>query len=55
MKSISQKTCCKLFVTHNYYIHVCQLEKESYVVLAMKLFTKDIGVPKVLVTDGVKA
>ena len=36
-------------------MYVCPLEKESDVLLALKLFDKDVGVPEALVTDGTKA
>ena len=55
MKSLRQNTCCQLFVTDKGYIYVCPLEKESDVLLALKLFAKEIGVPEALVTDGAKA
>ena len=44
----------QLFVTHKVHIHVCQLETECDVVLAIKLFAKDIVEPEGLVTYGSK-
>ena len=55
MKSLRQNTFCQLFVTDKGYIFVCQLENESDVLLDLKLFAKDVGVPEVLVTDDAKA
>ena len=54
-KSLRQNSCYQLFVTDKDYIFVCPLEKESDVLLALKLFAKDVGVPEALVTDGTKA
>ena len=55
MKSLRQNTCFQLFVTDKSYVYVCPFEKESDVLLALKLFDKDVGVPETLVTDGAKA
>ena len=55
MKSLRQNTFCQLFVTDKGHVFVCPLEKESDLLLALKLFAKDVGVPESLVTDGVKA
>ena len=55
MKSLRQNTCCQLFVTGKGYMHVFPLEKTSDVLLALKLFSKEIGVPEALVTGSTKA
>ena len=55
IKSISQNTFCQIFVTNNGYVCVCPLEKESDALLAMKIFSKEIGMPEALATDGSKA
>lgn len=55
LKSLRQNTCCQLFVTDKGYMFVCPMEKEADVLLALKLFAKDVGAPEALVTDGARA
>ena len=55
MQSLSHNTCCQLFVTDKGYVFVWPLEKESDVLLCLKIFDKDIGVPEALFIDGAKA
>ena len=54
-KSLRQKTCCQLFVNNKGHVFMCPLREESNDILALKLFAKDVGVPKALVADGAKA
>ena len=54
LKHLRQNTCCQLFVTDKGCVFVCPIERESDVLLALKLFAKDVGAPA-LVNDGARS
>ena len=55
LKTLRQNTWCQLFVTDKGYVFVFPTEKEADVLLALKLFAKDVGAPEALATDGARS
>ena len=51
-KSTRGNTCCQLFVIDESFVHVEPLWKRNDLMHALSIFTKDIGVPEVLIVDG---
>ena len=49
-KSARGSACCQLFVTDEGHAHIVPIRKKSEVLLAMKLFEKDLGVPDAIIT-----
>jgi hypothetical protein len=53
-KSLRGNTCCQVFFSDKDYMTVYPMKKESEYPLALKLFSKEVGAPKILVCDGSK-
>ena len=51
LKSTRSNTYCQLFVIDKDFIYIVPIRKESKVLLAMKLFAKEIGIPEAIITD----
>ena len=51
-KSLQGNTCCQVFFSNVDYMVVYPMKKEAEYPLALKLFSKEIGAPNILVCDG---
>ena len=51
LKLTRGNTCCQSFVTDKSLIYVVPMQKESEILIAMKLFVKEIGVPEAIITN----
>ena len=50
-KSSRGHTCCQLFVTDKGFMHVVPMKRKSEVLMAVKIFAKEIGAPDALICD----
>ena len=50
-KSSRGNTCCQLFVTDKGFMHVVPMKRKSEVLMAVKIFAKEIGAPDALICD----
>ena len=50
-KSSRGNTCCQLFITDKGFLHVVPMKRKSEVYMAVKMFTKEIGVPNAIIHD----
>ena len=44
----------KLFVTDKYFVHVIPMKNKSGVLMALKMFAKDIGAPDAIICDAAR-
>ena len=51
-KSTRGNTCCQLFVTDKGYLYIVPMESKSQVILAVKQFAKEVGVPDAIICDA---
>ena len=51
-ESTRGNTCCQLFVTDKGYLYVVPMKKRADVLLAVKKFMKEVGVPDAIICDG---
>ena len=51
-KSTRGNTCCQLFVTDKGFLHCIPMKSKREVILALKMFAKEIGAPDAIVCDA---
>ena len=52
LKSNMFNTFCQFFVKNKFFIHEEPLRKKSYLICALKSFSKEVRVPEEIIADG---